>query len=88
MVTNYEVKGVGSTSLQLDSGDSLQLGKVLLVPGLKKNLISISILEDKGMRIAFVDGQVLMWIKDSSIDSTRVIGTRFGGLYKLTKQLA
>ena len=65
--TKYEVKGASSTTFQLDSSDSLHLGKVLLVPGLKKNLISISSLEHKGMRVAFVDGQVLMWTKDSSI---------------------
>ena len=43
-------------------------------------------MEDKGIRVAFVDGQVFMWTKDSSIDLARVIGTRFGGLYRLTRQ--
>ena len=81
--SKHEVKRVGSTSFQLDSSDSLHLGKLRLVPGLKKNLISISALEDRGITVAFMDGQVLMWTKDSSIDLARVIGTRFGGLYKL-----
>ena len=84
--TKYEVKGIGSTSFQLNSSDSLHLEKVLLVPGQKKNLISISTLEDKGMRVAFKNGKLLMCTKDSSIDSARVIGTRFGGLYKLLGQ--
>ena len=75
----YELKGIGLVSFQLDSGDSFHLGKVLLVPGLKKNLIFVSALEDKSMRVAFVDGQVLIWTKDSSMDSARVIGTRIGG---------
>jgi len=72
----YEVKGVGFVSFQLDSGDTFHLGKVLLVPGLKKNLIYVSALEDKGMRVAFVEGKALMWSKDSNIDSAIVTGTR------------
>ena len=47
----YAVKGIGSRSFQLDSRDS----HILFVPGLKKNLLSISALEDKGYKVAFVD---------------------------------
>jgi len=72
----YEVKGVSSVSFQLDPDDTFHLGKVLLVPGLKKNLIYVSSLEDKGMRNSFVDGKALMWSKDSSIDSATIIGTQ------------
>ena len=36
---------------------------VLYVPGLKKNLLSISYLDKKAFRVAFIDGQVLMWKK-------------------------
>jgi hypothetical protein len=43
---------------------------VLFVPGLKKNRLSISTLEDRGYKVAFVDGQVLVWPKGLSIDST------------------
>ena len=56
---------------------------VLYVPGLKKNLLSISGLEKKGFRLAFVDGQVLMWPKGKTIDDAMVIGVEEGGLYKL-----
>ena len=52
------------------------MSNVLYVPGLKKNLLSIFTLEDKGYRVAFVDGKVLTWPKESSIDSARVIGIR------------
>jgi hypothetical protein len=55
----------------------------LFVQGLKKNLLSIFALEDKGFRVAFVDGQVLLWPKNSSMDKATVIGVREGGLYKL-----
>ena len=59
---------------------------VLFVPGLKKNLLSISALDAKGMRVAFVDGQVLMWPKGKTIDDVVVVGEQEGGLYKLKGQ--
>ena len=31
---------------------------MLYVPNLKKNLVSISAMEDKGLKVAFVDGKV------------------------------
>jgi hypothetical protein len=63
-----------ATSFQLDSREVLHINDILYVPGLKKNLLSTSALEDKGFRVAFVDGRVLVWSKNSNIDSTRVIG--------------
>ena len=47
---------------------------VLYVLGLKKNLLSISTLDAKGMRVAFVDGQVLMWPKGKTLYDATVIG--------------
>ena len=47
---NYTVKGSGATSLQLESNDTLHLSDVLYVPGMKRNLVSISALEDKGYK--------------------------------------
>ena len=51
----------------LDSGKYLKMKDVLYVPGLKKNILSIFALDAKGMRVAFVDGQVLMWPKGKTI---------------------
>jgi len=87
VTTKYAVRGLGKTSFQLETGDRLHMSNVLYVPGLKKNLLSISASEDKGYRVAFVDGHVLAWPKESSIDSAGVIGVREGGLYKLTGKL-
>ena len=53
---------------------------LLFVLGLKKNLLSISALDAKGMRVTFVDGQVLMWPKGKSFDDVVVIGEQEGGL--------
>lgn len=63
------------------------MSNVLYILGLKKNLLSILALEDKGYRVAFVDGQVLAWPKGSSVDSAGVIGIREGGVYRLTGKL-
>ena len=38
------------------------------------------------MRVAFVDGRVLMWPKGKTIDDAVVIGEQEGGLYKLKGQ--
>ena len=51
---------------------------VLFVTGLKKNLLSISGLDAKGMRVSFVDSQVLMWEKGKSFDDAVVIGEEEG----------
>lgn len=64
----------------------MQLNNVLYIPGLKKNLISVSCLKDKGDRVAFVDGKVLVWSMGSSIDDARVIGICDGRLYRLVNQ--
>jgi hypothetical protein len=70
----------------LKSGNNVHLRNVLYVPGLENNLVSISCLEDKGKIIAFVDGKVLSWHKDSSIENARVIGSREGNMYRLLEQ--
>ena len=73
------MKGVGA-----NSGDLLHLSGKLFVPLMKRNLVSISALEDKGYKVAFSDGEVLGWHKNSSMNSACVIGVREEGLYRLT----
>ena len=63
-----------------------QMKDVLYVPRLKKNLLSISTLEEKGFKVAFVDGQVLMWPRGKPIDDAVIIGEQDGGSYKLKGQ--
>jgi hypothetical protein len=79
----YTMKGVGSTYLQLDSGTPLHLSDVLFVPGMRRNLVSILSLENKGYKVSFSDGKVLAWNKNSSMDSSQVIGVREDRLYIL-----
>ena len=79
----YPIKGSGESSYKLDSGNSITMKELLFVLGLKKNLLSISALDAKGMRFAFIDGQVIMWPKGKTINDAVVIGEQEGGLYKL-----
>jgi hypothetical protein len=80
----YNVKGVATSTFQLDSDLPLQLSEVLYVPGMKRNLVSISSLEGKGYTVTFSEGKVVAWHKDSHINSARVIGVQENNLYRLT----
>jgi hypothetical protein len=83
----YPIKGVGESNHKLNSGNSLKMKDVLYVPGLKKNLLSISALEKKAFRVAFIDGEVLMWAKGETLNEAIIIGSEENGLYKLKGHL-
>jgi hypothetical protein len=78
----YPIKGVGESNHKLNSGNSLKMKDVLYVLGLKKNLLSISTLQKKGFRLAFIDGEVLMWAKGETLNEAIIIGNEENGLYK------
>ena len=67
----YQAQGVGTVSFERESGKPLSFVDVLYVPGLTKNLISISTLEDKGYQVKFHDhgvyirprGHIRAWIE-------------------------
>jgi len=59
----------------------MRVKKVLYVPGLAKNLISISAIEDSGYEIIFRDGKVFIHLRGSSSRKTKVIGIKEGKLY-------
>jgi hypothetical protein len=84
--TTYPMEGFGQASIKMKIGNYVHLRNVLYVPGLENNLVSISFLEDKGNRIDFVDGKVLSWHKDSSIENAKVIGSHEGNMYRLLEQ--
>eukprot|EP00253_Pinus_taeda_P034531 PITA_34531 len=52
----YATKGVGTVGFERDFGSTLHLKDVLYVPRLKKNLVSVAILEDKGYDVVFNKG--------------------------------
>ena len=74
--------GVGTVSFQREALPPLAVSEVLYVPGLKKNLISVSTIEDEGYEVTFRDGHVVMYPKGSSIESGKVIGVRHERLYR------
>ena len=70
--------------VQLESNYLLHLNDVLYVLGMKRKLVSISELGDKGYRVAFADGNVLAWHRNSSMNIAKVISVREESLYRLS----
>ena len=77
----YPVKGVGNVTLQLNQGNTIHLQEVLYVPDLKKNLVSISTMEDKGYKVAFINGKVRVW--KNNFKDAFTLGFRVDSLYQI-----
>ena len=56
---------------------------VLFAPRLKKNLLSVSVMEEKGFVVIFRRGQVLIHEEGANTNTSVMIGVREGNLYKL-----
>jgi hypothetical protein len=70
----YKGQGFGIVSCQRESGKPLWFADVLYVPGLTKNLISLSTLEDNGYEVSFCKGRVFIRPTGSSQKMNRMIG--------------
>ena len=77
----YPVKGTGTVTLHLSQGQVLHLQDVLYRPDLKKNLLSILVMEDKLFKVEFIDGKVCIWKK--SFKEALTIGFRVDALYQV-----
>ena len=53
----YSTTGIGTISFERESGKPFLLKYVMHVPGLKKNLVSVAMLEDRGYDAVFSDGK-------------------------------
>eukprot|EP00253_Pinus_taeda_P001984 PITA_01984 len=53
----YSATGIGTISSERESGKPFILKEVMHVPRLKKNLISVAMLEDKGYDVVFIEGK-------------------------------
>jgi hypothetical protein len=85
--TMHAVKGVGCVRFQLESGGSLEVAKMLFVPEMKVNLLSVSTLEDMGYVVMFEDGQVLIWSEGADTQDAIVrLGIRENMMYKVLGQ--
>eukprot|EP00253_Pinus_taeda_P014171 PITA_14171 len=77
----YCVSGEGTIVFQREHGAPLTLTNVKFVPGLKKNLVSIAMLEDKGYDVVFSKGRAFP--RHIATGQTKRIGIRVKNLYKL-----
>jgi hypothetical protein len=80
------VAGVGTVAFQRDGMPPISFTDVLYVPGMKKNLISVSTLQDRGLEVTFRGTEVLIHPRGSSLASGQVIGVRDGKLFRLLFQ--
>jgi len=77
----YPVKGIRTITLHLNQGQTLHLQEVPYVLDLKKNLVSIYAMEDKGFKVSFIDGNVRLWQRNPRDAFT--LGFRVKGLYQV-----
>ena len=77
----YNATGIGTITFQRESGKLILLQDVVHVPGLKKNLISVAMLEDKGYDVVFSEGKVFLQHKETG--QFNKVGIRAKNLYRL-----
>ena len=53
----YSATRIGTITFERESGKQFLLKDVMHVPGLKKNLVSVAMLEDKGYDVVFSEGK-------------------------------
>jgi len=76
---NVGVENIGTASLKLSSGFELTLSNVVYVPSMRRNLISISVLDKCGFMFVFGNNEVKISCNSSLIGS----GVLSDGLYLL-----
>ena len=62
----YSASGIGTITFERDSSKPFLLKYVMHVPSLKKNLVSVAMLEDKGYDVVFSDGKDFLRQKTTS----------------------
>jgi hypothetical protein len=77
----YSMTDIGTVTFQRESGSPLTLKDVMYVPGLKKNLVSVAMLEDHGYDVIFSKGKAFLHhIASGQVKQIRV---QVKNLYKL-----
>ena len=63
----YSATSIGTITFERESGKPFLLKYVMHVPGLKKNLVSVAMLEDRGYDVVFSEGKTILrhkqWVK-------------------------
>jgi hypothetical protein len=78
----HQIKGYRDIPMTLSNGTVHHIHNVVYVPGIKKNLISVSTITDQNLKVEFFKNYCI--VKDL-VDQFKTIATRVreGGLYKL-----
>ena len=63
------VVGIGTVAFRRENLPPISFTDVLFVPRMKKNLISVSTLQDRGLEVTFRGTEVLIHPRVSSLDS-------------------
>ena len=77
----YNATRIGTITFQRESSKPFQLKYVMHVPGLKKNLVSVTMLEDRGYDVVFSYGKA--FLRHKTTGQAKRIGIRVKNLYKL-----
>lgn len=84
--SSHPIIGFGYVKFHLNSGESIFLHDFMYMIGLKKNLVLISALEEKWMRIFFIKLKVRTWPIISPMIDAFTLGSIFEGLCRVTKR--
>ena len=80
----YSVSSVDMVTFQREHGARLILTDVKYVPGLKRNLVSITMLEDRGYDVVFGKGKV--FLRHIITRQVKQIGSRVKNVHALEVQ--
>ena len=56
----YSAISIGTITFGRESGNLFLLNNIMHVPGLKKNLVSVTMLEDRGYDVVFSEGKAFL----------------------------
>ena len=75
---SYVVKGMGDVMLSCVDGNYMHVSDVLYVPGIKKNLLSISMFALRGFDVSFQDDRCIVQRKEYG-NTLMLTGSMQGG---------
>jgi hypothetical protein len=84
--TKQTIRGFGYVRFHLESGGFMGIEHMLYVPYLKVSLLSVATFEDEGYAIIFQNGQVLVYSREDTQDTTIVLGVHKERLYRLLRR--
>ena len=73
--------GIGTITFKRESGNPFLLKNVMHVLGLKKNLVSVAMLEDRGYDVVFSEGKA--FLRHKTTGETKKIVVRIKNIYKM-----